>query len=88
MSSTYLVSVSYQSYRQQLAAYSSSTNDLAALTYVPDQANDPVINGANIWLKTALARTLGWGIGNGQDSTVYVNVGLCNLDRITINPSK
>ena len=87
-SSTYLVSVPYQAYRQQLAAYSSSTNDQTALTYVPNQANDPVVNGGNIWLKTALARTLGWGIGSLDDSTVSLNTNICNLDRITIDPSK
>ena len=86
MSSTFLVSVSYQSYRRKLAAYSNSISDQSALAYLPDQINDPVKNGTKIWLKTALARTLGYSVANLQDSTVYVNIGKCNVDRTNMDP--
>ena len=87
-SSTYLLSTSYQGYRQKLVTYASSSSDLISLGSVPNQVNDPVRNGANVWLKTALARTLGYAVGNGLDSTVSVNVGICNMNRVTVDPLK
>ena len=87
-SNTYFVSKTYQSYRLKLTTYSSSTNDQTALAYLPNQLNEPVMNTQNMWVKTALARTLGYNIAVAQDSTVSINFGICNLNRTYIDPKK
>ena len=88
-SNTYLASVSYKSYRQKLVSFASGTNDQIALANLPDQTNDPVMNYPNMWLKYAHARTLGYSVETtAQDSTVTINVDICNMDRVTIDPTK
>ena len=88
-SSTQIAGVSYQSYRQKLVSFSSSANDQSALANLPNQVNDPVMNYPNIWLKYPNARVLGYTlVPVTQDATVTVNVGICNMDRVTIDPAK
>ena len=72
-----------------MVSFASSTYDLTALTNLPDQTNDPVMNYPNIFLKFPNARTLGYSLGAvPQDSTVSINVGKCNMDRVTIDSAK
>ena len=86
---TRVISVSYQRYRRRLALLSSTANDQSALANLPDQVNDPVMNYPNIWLKNPNARVLGYTlVPVTQDATVTVNVGICNMDRVTIDPAK
>lgn len=88
MSSTYLTSVSYSDYRLKLAALSQSATDMSALASLPVQPNEPVTSKPNLWISYAHARTLGYTLSTvPQDSTISVNIGICNLDRVTINPS-
>ena len=47
------------------------------------------MNTAKMWITTAHARTLGYSIPTvPQDSTIYLNIDACNLDRVTIDPTK
>ena len=89
-SATYFGEVTYQSFRQQLVGLKSTDDDMTALNSLPDQVNEPVSNSnPNIWIKSAHARTLGFPTSIlPQDSTISVNIGLCNLDRLTIDPNK
>ena len=72
-----------------MVSFSSSANDQSALANLPDQVNDPVMNYPNIWLSYPNARVLGYPLSSvTQDSIVTINVGKCNMDRVTIDTTK
>jgi hypothetical protein len=87
---TYISSLSYSSYYNALVADSKSTNDTTALAHLTGGASNPVNGGANITCRLANLRALGFNANppNGFDSFIGLNLSLCNLDRVTINPSK
>src|SRR5262249_10193138 len=66
-----------------------TTNDTLALAHLPGGNTDPVTGGANITLTLPNLRALGFSANPpDNDSTIYVNLASCNLDRTTIDPSK
>ena len=84
-SDTYVGTTTYSSYRAQLAASATSTDDAIALTSRPVQTNNPVNGDADIELTLPSARALGYSGADppvGQpDGTISVNLSLLNLSR-------
>lgn len=84
-SDTYVGTTTYSSYRAQLAASATSTDDAIALTSLPVQTNNPVNGDADIELTLPSARALGYSGADppvGQpDGTISVNLSLLNLSR-------
>ena len=81
--------MSYVSYRQQVASYAQSNDDYTALSYLPIQTNEPVTSRPNMWVTFPNLRTLGYGLPHmPQDSTIYINFGICNFDQVRIDPNK
>ncbi len=90
MSSTYGGTVSYQSVYNALVSDAKTVNDATALAHIPSGTINPVDGSSSVHLATANQRALGIN-GNpppGQsDSTIFVNMSIINIDRVTINPS-
>ena len=90
-SSTYLTQVSYVNYRSKLVTYARSATDTAALASLPIQTTEPATGTAktNIWISFANARAIGFTTSSvPQDSTIQFYADSCNLDRVTVSPSK
>jgi len=90
-SSTFIGTIPYANLVSALTADSKTTNDVTALAHIPGGANNPMDGGANIRLTTAEFRALGFSADPpaGQpDSTISLNISLCNLTRPPGNASK
>jgi hypothetical protein len=91
-SSTYYNDVSYSSFISALQSRATTTNDTTALAHLPTGTINPV-NGHTL-IRSTLAHLRAMGFPNMNlpagyyDSTISINFSLCNLDRVTINPSK
>ena len=91
-SSTYYNDVSYSSFISALQSRAATTNDTTALANLPTGSYNPV-NGHTL-IRSTLAHLRAMGFPNMNlpsgyyDSTISINFSLCNLDRVTINPSK
>ena len=88
MSSTYYSDILYSDYYNGLVADSKTTNDITALLHIPGGSTDPVDGSILIRATTANQRAVGIAADPGIDGTIYVNMSLINIDRISINPSK
>ena len=86
---TYLGQVPYTNFKQQLNKVARSKNDFASLASLPNQINEPVTSRPNMWATFPNLRTLGYALPKvPQDSTLSVNIDICNLDRVDIDPQK
>jgi hypothetical protein len=87
---TILGTIPYSSYLSALQSHATTANDATALAHLPAGPNNPVNGSANIQVATANLRALGFDAtpSGGQDSTISLNVSICNLDRVTIDPNK
>jgi hypothetical protein len=89
--STYINTISYSSFFSALTSHSNTTNDTLALAQLTGGPNEPVTGGSSITLPLPNLRALGFtanpGPGN-PDSTISLNLSICNTNRISINPSK
>jgi hypothetical protein len=87
-SDTFITTISYSSFRTALKNKATDANDTNALSKLPTGTHDPVLNGNQVVVTTALYRCLGLGsTGGGTDSTVSFNPGLVNLTRPGTNPN-
>jgi hypothetical protein len=86
-SDTFYFTVSYSSYHTALKNKAADANDTNALSKLPSGSHDPVINGTQVMVTTALYRCLGLGSYTGTDSTISFNPDLINLTRPGTNPN-
>lgn len=87
------LNVPYTDYRTALVNHAANNPFLTlALTSLPDQTNNPANGNANVRLKAANARLLGFTVDPPADgspeSVVAVNTPECNLDRTEHDPGK
>ncbi len=91
-SSTYYDDVPYSSFLSLLQSRATTTNDVIALAHLPSGPTNPVNGHALIRSALASLRMLGFpdtDLPPGYyDSTISINMSLCNLDRVTIDPNK
>lgn len=92
-SSTFISTISYPSFLSALTSDAKTTNDTIALAHLPPGSANPVNGNAAVTLSLPNLRALGFGSGynppSGQpDSTVSLNVSICNLSRTSIDPNK
>ena len=90
-SSTYFNVLSYQTVYNALVSDAKTVNDATALAYVPAGTINPVDGSTSIRLTTPNQRALGISASPppGQpDGTIFVNMSIVNIDRVSINPSK
>ncbi len=75
----------YADYRSALDSHKTSGNDNTALASLPNQTNDPVNNNERVFVRSPLARALGFSApsagGTAGDGTITLNTAICNLDR-------
>jgi hypothetical protein len=89
MSSTLYSPVLYSDFYNAIVGDSKTTNDVIALAHIPlNGGNDPVDNNIYVHVTTANQRAIGIPFDPGIDGTIYVNMALINIDRVSINPSK
>ena len=89
MSSTAYGLIDYTSFYNALAADSKTANDAIAMAHIPlNGGNDPVDNNFFIDVSSANQRALGIPFDPGIDGTIYVNMSIINIDRISTNASK
>jgi hypothetical protein len=82
---------SYSSYRAALVSHATTADDATALASLPNGANNPVNNNANVNLHLPLARALGFSAdpGPGQpDGSIALNTSIMNYTRTSIDPNK
>jgi hypothetical protein len=66
-----------------------SADDFSALSHIPDEINEPVTSRPDMWATLPNLRTLGYGLPVvTHDATLSINIAMCNLDRINIDPTK
>ncbi len=90
-SSVYYQTYSYSTYRTALVSHATTADDTTALAYLPSSASNPVNGSANVNLKLALARALGFSANPpaGQpDGIVNLNTAIMNLSQASTDPSK
>ncbi len=93
-SSTFAGTFPYSAYRAALVSHATSADDMLALNFLPDAANNPVNGNPNICIPTALARALGFTGGQAlppqgyPDSTISVNIALTNISPSDTDPRK
>jgi hypothetical protein len=80
-SSTQVVTVSFKDYLAKLTAHATTADDNTAVPTLGAGPNNPVNGDANIKIRQANARALGFGVGGGTDSTISLNTAICNLSR-------
>jgi hypothetical protein len=81
-------SVSYSSFYSALSSHSKTTNDALALANIPGGANDPVIGGSLVDVTLPNLRALGFSAPGSPDSTISLNLSVCNTNRVSIDSSK
>ncbi len=76
-SSTFLLPVTYASYRSALISQATSSNQMTADATLPATMTEPVKGGTNIYITTADAKALGYVAGYpAYDSTILLNTAL------------
>jgi hypothetical protein len=88
---TYQADIAYTDFLNALIADAKTGTDTVALAHLPAGPNNPVSGDPSVQLTTANCRAIGIEVDpppGEADSTIYLNVSIMNLDRITINPSK
>ena len=80
-SSAAIVNFTYQNLRNQMIIDNTSADDTAAIAGLPNQVNDPVLNGTHgIDITTAQARALGFAAPAAIDCTIWINSGICGFN--------
>lgn len=83
---TYYV-VPYSDYYSALQSHATTVNDTNALAHLPGGPNNPITGDANIYVKQANLKALGFtGLAGGADGTISLNTSLMNLTRPGGNP--
>jgi len=89
MSSTVYSDIAYSTYYNRLVADSKTTNDVTALAHIPFNGGiDPVDNSSSIRVTSANQRAIGLSANPPLDGTIYVNMSVINIDRVSIDPNK
>jgi hypothetical protein len=89
MSSTFFSTISYSTFYNAIVADSKTTNDVLALANIPFNGGiDPVDLTSSNRVTTANQRAIGLSASLPLDGTIYVNMSIINIDRISINLSK
>jgi len=89
MSSYYLSSLSYSTYRAKLVAGATTANDALALAHLPATSTNPVNGSSSMDLTLPNGRALGLsGWNSASDGTISLNTSIMNLSRSSINGSK
>jgi Bacterial Ig domain len=89
MSQTAYNTIFYSDFYNGLVADGKTANDLIALAHIPSNGGiSPVDNNSYMNVTTANQRAIGIPFNPGMDGTIYVNMALINIDRISINASK
>ncbi len=83
--------IKYADYRSALDSHKTTANDTTALGSLPNTTNDPVNNNERIFVRSPLARALGFSApsagGAAGDGTITLNTSICNLDRTSAQDS-
>jgi hypothetical protein len=87
-SSTSIYSIPYASVYAALVSHATSASDAVALASLPNQANSPVDNQANMWVTSANGRALGFSTPASPDGIISINTSITNDDRTSIDPTK
>ncbi|PWU20431.1 MAG: hypothetical protein C5B50_03945 [Verrucomicrobia bacterium] len=89
-SQTYVGTTDWTTYLNALTSDIKTTNDVLAVANLPGGLNNPVDHTSQITLTTANFRALGINVNppGSYDSTVSINVSLCNLYRPPADRSK
>jgi hypothetical protein len=88
-SSASTVNVTYQDLRNHMISDQTSADDLAAIAGLPNQVNDPVLNGnLGIDITTAQARALGFNAPSTIDCTIWLNSSICGFNHGGNNAGK
>ena len=91
LSSAYINTFGYASYRAALVSHGTTSDDSAALAHLPGGTSNPVNGDGNITLKLPLARALGFSANPpaGQpDGTISLNTALMNLSAAQTSQTK
>jgi len=81
--------IPYSTFRADLAAGASTSNDTTALAHIPNTATDPILGGTYVIVNTANMKALDSSYNDmNQDGTVFLNTSIMNLDRVSINAAK
>jgi len=90
LNSTFFNTISYSSFFSALSAHVATTNDGLALAHLTGGSNNPVNGGASIMVTLPNLRALGFTANppGSSDSTIFVNLSICNLDRTSIDTNK
>lgn len=87
-SDAFVDSVAYSTLRSKLAASATTGSDAIAMAHLPTGTTEPVTNGSTVSVKTANERALGLNGAISSDGDININIGICNLDRVTIDSNK
>ena len=91
-SSTYRVTKPYKEYRSFLLGHATSVDAMNSLQAVPPGSFNPVNSDLNMYLPTALGRAAGYFDSfppmGSPDSTIGLNVDICNIAPTDNDPSK
>jgi len=78
----------YADYRSALDTNKTSANDTTALASLPNQTNDPVNDNDSIFVRSPLARALGFNApsagGTAGDGIITLKTSICNIDRTSV----
>ena len=91
LSSTYYTAFAYPDYRAALVSHASTPDDIVALAYLPNSANNPVNGNTDMNLHLPLARALGFSADpplGDQDATISLNTGAMNVSMKPTDPAK
>ncbi len=88
-SSASTINVTYQDLRNHMITDQNSADDIAAIAGLPNQVNDPVLNGTHgIDITTAQARALGFNAPSSVDCTIWLNSSICGFNHGGNNAGK
>ena len=84
----YYFTLPYTTVRSELVAGATTTTDATALAHLPNTPTEPVLNQANVLVKSNNVLALNPSSTlTAPNCTVSLNTSICNLSRTSINPS-